>query len=314
MNEEALIEKSVCALKKGDLLIYPTETVYGIGVDSQNIEGVKKLYKIKNRPIHKPLVLNVSSIEMVSKLAYISEDTRLLMEYFWPGPITFILKSNSEEKNIGFRMPDNSLTLKVIENFGAPISGTSANISGLLASTNIEKTKSYFPLTDIFFLDGGKPRIGIESTILDMSSCENYKIIRHGIISKDNIESTLKKTISDKQSEIYYSLAGNIKFLMTSTSQLKENKYNYTNDDYIWLVREQTTKKTNLSNLKNVIIISDDSQEALKNLYDNINSIQTDKVKFIVVEMREPLSYADKLFNEKISMLAHRSYINLEDL
>ncbi len=83
MNEEVLIEKSVSALKKGDLLIYPTETVYGIGVDSQNIEGVKKLYKIKNRSVHKPLALNVSSIDMVSKLAYISEDTRLLMEYFY---------------------------------------------------------------------------------------------------------------------------------------------------------------------------------------------------------------------------------------
>lgn len=89
--------------------------------------------------------------------------------------------------------------------------------------------------------------------------------IWHGIISKDNIKSTLKKTIVDKQSEIYYSLAENIKFLLTPTSQLQENKFNYTNDDYIWywLVREETTKKTNLST----------------------------KVKFIVAEMREPLSY-----------------------
>ncbi|MFJ7666676.1 L-threonylcarbamoyladenylate synthase [Lysinibacillus sp. NPDC097195] len=307
MNEEALIEKSVSALKKGDLLIYPTETVYGIGVDSQNIEGIKKLYKIKNRAIHKPLVLNVSSIDMVSKLAYISEDTRLLMEYFCPGPITFIFKSISEEKNIGFRMPDNSLTLKVIENSGAPISGTSANISGLLASTNIEKTKNYFPQTDIFFLDGGKPRIGIESTILDMSACENYKIIRHGIIAKEKIESIIKKTISDEQSEIYYSVEGNIKFLLTTTSQLEENKYHYTKEDHIWLVRESTAKKLKLLKLKNVIILSDDSQEALKNLYDIIHSIQSNRVKIIVAEKREPISYADKLFNEKISMLAHRT-------
>lgn len=313
MNEEVLIEKSVSALKKGDLLIYPTETVYGIGVDSQNIEGVKKLYKIKNRSVHKPLALNVSSIDMVSKFAYISEDTRLLMEYFWPGPITFILKSISEEKNIGFRMPDNSLTLRVIENFGSPISGTSANISGLLASTNIEKTKSYFSQSDIFFLDGGKPRIGIESTILDMSSSEKYKIIRHGIIAKEEIEFILKKTVSDEQSEIYYSLEGNIKFLLTTTRQLEEYNFHYTNEDYIWLVRESTTKKSKLSNLKNVIIISDDSQEALKNLYNNINSIQSNRVKVIVAEMREPISYADKLFNEKISMLAHKTYINLED-
>lgn len=309
MNEEILIEKAVSALKKGDLLIYPTETVYGIGVDSQNIEGVKKLYKIKNRPKHKPLALNISSIDMVRELAYISEDTRLLMEYFWPGPITFILKSNSDERNIGFRMPDNSLTLKVIEKFGAPISGTSANISGLLASTNIVKTKSYFSQSGIFFLDGGKPNIGIESTILDVSSSNNYKIIRHGIISKDKIESILKKTISDEHLEIFYSLEGNVEFLLATASQLEENKYRYTNKDYIWLVREQTTKKLKLSNLKNVITLDDNSEEALKNLYDIINSIQSDKAKLIVAEMREPISYADKLFNEKISMLAHRTYI-----
>ena len=179
-----LINKAKNILINSGIIVYPTETIYGIGVNAFDEIAIKKIFSMKKRPKKLPISIAVSNLEMVSKVAEINEIVERIYERFLPGPITLILKKKPNISNlltsnmdtIGIRVPDHDFTLKLIEKFG-PITSTSANIHGNELPINIKIAKKQLgDLVDLY-IDFGECKYKKPSTIIDI---ENHKIIRQG--------------------------------------------------------------------------------------------------------------------------------------
>lgn len=182
------IEKVEKVLRKGGTAVYPTETVYGIGVDAFDEESVEKMYDIKKRPRDKPVSIAVEKIEKIEKYATVkSKKTKDFLEEFLPGPVTPLLpvKCDSFPKHIvsnsgliGFRIPDNSTTLELLCNF-SPITSTSANFSGKKEARKVEELDNKFIKKVDIVLDGKKCKYGKGSTVVDTTS---WEIVREGVM------------------------------------------------------------------------------------------------------------------------------------
>lgn len=183
-------------IQEGGIVIFPTETVYGIGVNGLNETAIKKLYEVKQRPINKPISLLVNSIEMIEKVAKdITEIEYDLIKRFLPGPLTIVLKKKDIVPDIvtagfdtiGIRMPENKIALKLIEYAGVPIATPSANISGRPSGTNLKAIMKDFNDKVDYFIDGGISKIGVASTIVQVVN-DNPYILRKGKISEEQIK------------------------------------------------------------------------------------------------------------------------------
>ena len=183
-------------IQEGGIVIFPTETVYGIGVNGLNETAIKKLYEVKQRPINKPISPLVNSIEMIEKVAKdITEIEYDLIKRFLPGPLTIVLKKKDIVPDIvtagfdtiGIRMPENEIALKLIEYAGVPIATPSANISGRPSGTNLKAIMKDFNDKVDYFIDGGISKIGVASTIVQVVN-DNPYILRKGKISEEQIK------------------------------------------------------------------------------------------------------------------------------
>ena len=193
------IEEAAQILKAGGLVAFPTETVYGLGGNGLDKEAARKIYAAKGRPSDNPLILHVSKMEEVYPLVEnVPEKAKRLMESFWPGPLTLILKkskivpleSTGGLDTVAIRCPDNALTLELIERAGLPVAGPSANLSGSPSPT--EASHVYHDLSGRIegILDDGAVGIGVESTILDMSM-ETPTLLRPGAITLEDLTEVL---------------------------------------------------------------------------------------------------------------------------
>ena len=188
-------------IKNGGIVVFPTETVYGIGVNSFDKEAIKRLYEIKQRPEDKPISLLVSSVEMIEQVAKdITELEYALIKEFFPGPLTIILNKKdivpdivtAGGSTIGVRMPENEIALKLIEYSGVPIAAPSANISGNPSGTELNTIMNEFKENVDCYIDGGKSKIGFASTIVQVIDGVPH-ILREGSISKEQIEKVCKR-------------------------------------------------------------------------------------------------------------------------
>ena len=176
INEEEL-NQCIEILKKGGLIIFPTETVYGIGANAFDEDAVKRIYEVKHRPDEKPLSIMVSSIEDISKYAIISNkiEEKIIKKYM-PGPITIVLKKkpgvfdyiSSGKDTIGIRIPDNEIILKILEKFELPIVAPSANISGKPSGIILSEILKDFDGKVDICIDGGKAELSEPSTIVEV--------------------------------------------------------------------------------------------------------------------------------------------------
>jgi L-threonylcarbamoyladenylate synthase len=172
------IKKASDIIKKNGIVIYPTETVYGIGTNIFSEDALKKVFAIKKRSVEKPISVAVSDFRMMDDLARISKRERRFIEKFLPGPVTVLLKKKKKVHDmlggelVGIRYPDHETTIKLIELAGVPITSTSANISGEAPPTEVDEIK----ISADYILDGGKCS-GEPSTVVDLV---NLKIIRKG--------------------------------------------------------------------------------------------------------------------------------------
>lgn len=180
-NEFKLLKEPAQILSKGGIGIFPTETVYGIGVNALDENAIEKLYIVKEREREKPTSVLVSNKEMIKMLAEnISDKENKIIEQFFPGPLTIILKKKKNisdvltgsKDTIGIRMPDNDIALKLIEYAGVPIATSSANIAHEESQTNIANLLNKFENKVDFFVDGGESKIGIASTIIQIVNNE----------------------------------------------------------------------------------------------------------------------------------------------
>ena len=190
-------------IEKGGIVIFPTETVYGIGTNGLDEQAIKKLYEIKQRPKNKPISLLVSNISMVEKIAKdITKIEYKLMEKFFPGPFTIILKKKdiipnivtANQNTVGIRMPSEEIARRLVEYANVPIATPSANISGRPSGTNLDEISKDFKGKVDYFIDAGESKIGISSTIVKVIDGIPH-ILRQGSITKKQIEEITGKAI-----------------------------------------------------------------------------------------------------------------------
>ncbi len=185
--DKTAIKKAVDIIKKGGLVAFPTETVYGLAADYLNKKAIERLYDIKKRPKNKPFTIHIAGIDALSRLSCrICPFSKELIERFWPGPLTFILNSTKNSEKVGVRMPNNKVALEFILACDTPVVAPSANISGKTPPYSAEDVlRDLGGMIDLV-LDGGRVDIGVESTVIDMSALP-YRIIREGAINKSRI-------------------------------------------------------------------------------------------------------------------------------
>jgi L-threonylcarbamoyladenylate synthase len=191
--QELILSKALSALSKGQVIVYPTDTLYGLGADIYNKDAVKNVFKIKNRPFNLPISVAVSCIEDLKKIAYVNNKIKKIIDHFLPGKLTIILKKKktilsivtSNKDNIAIRIPDNNIALELLSNFG-PLTCTSANIHGKPTPTVINDIQMQFKDSNIsVYIDNGKLQ-SKASTIIDLTF-DKPIIIREGAITKKEI-------------------------------------------------------------------------------------------------------------------------------
>ncbi len=192
-------------IRKGGIIVFPTETVYGIGTNGLDKNAIKKLYEVKKRPLNKPISLLVSDFEMIEKVTKdITDIEYKLMKKFFPGPLTIILKKKNiipdnltnNENTVGIRMPEEEITKKLIEYAGVPIAASSANLSGEQSGIDFNNILEDFKEKIDYFIDGGKSKLGISSTVIKIVDGIPY-ILREGSIKEEEIEKYIKKCNKD---------------------------------------------------------------------------------------------------------------------
>lgn len=194
---------NVCNLiKKGEVIVFPTETVYGIGANALDEEAVKKIFIAKGRPSDNPLIVHVANKEEIGKVGEIQDAVeQKLIDTFMPGPITIILKKkkivpgivSANLETVGVRMPSNEIARKIIETCKVPIAAPSANISGKPSGTNINDIRDELESKVSVIIDGGESNIGLESTVIKVTNGVPI-ILRPGKITPEDVKEVIRKS------------------------------------------------------------------------------------------------------------------------
>jgi len=187
----AEIERAVQLLRQGELVAFPTETVYGLGADARNPAAVAKIFAVKGRPADHPVIVHLPDASYLDRWARdISPAARAVAGKFWPGPLTLILKRHPDvpdivtggQDTVGLRVPNHPLALELLKAFGGGIAAPSANKYGHISPTTAQHVHDDLGDAVALVLDGGPCPVGIESTILDMST-DRTTVLRPGMLS-----------------------------------------------------------------------------------------------------------------------------------
>ncbi len=193
------LESAAEFLKNGELVAFPTETVYGLGAQIFLSDAIEKIFKVKGRPADNPLIVHACTIEQIEQVAQRIPDLFFtLADHFFPGPLTIVLKRNPQVPaivsagldTVAVRIPSHLLARKLISLVGAPLVAPSANLSGKPSSTQTEHVLEDFDGKIAAVIDGGKTEIGIESTVISLVH-KNPILLRPGAISKEGLEKVL---------------------------------------------------------------------------------------------------------------------------
>ena len=272
---EEELNNVVKLVQNGEVIIFPTETVYGIGANALDANAVKKVFEAKNRPLDNPLIVLVSKKEDIKKVAQnISEIEQILIDNFMPGPFTLVLEKKESVPDIvsagssyvGVRIPDNKIAQKIIEMSGVPIVGPSANISGKLSGTNVQDIKEELENKVSVIIDGGQTSIGIESTIVKVID-GIPTILRPGKVTIEEIEKVVGKVNINENSGVKHK-----HYTPTTPCRLI---YSEIEDKQIELINNQILKNEN-----NVVVLC---------LEEHIEKINIDKDKIINIGSNKDL-------------------------
>jgi L-threonylcarbamoyladenylate synthase len=232
------ISKAVSFFKKGEIVAFPTETVYGLGAPLFNEASIKKIYSVKGRPSDNPLIAHIfDHKQLFGMVINVPDLFHTLAKAFFPGPLTIILKKDPKVPlcatagldTLGVRMPDHPVALKLLEALGEPLVAPSANLSGRPSATEVKHVLEDFEGKIAAVLDGGRCCVGLESTVLSLIDPKNPIIYRPGAITKEQIEAVLhiRVTMASSNSNQkplspgikYRHYAPNAKVLLFYTSQ-----------------------------------------------------------------------------------------------
>ena len=196
-----ILKKSIKNLNNGNIVGLPTETVYGLGGNAYSKKSILKIYKLKRRPKSNPLIVHYLNLKDASKDIVLNEKFKKLYKQFCPGPITFILKkkygskinplTSAKLKTVAIRFPKHRVVRSILKGINFPLAMPSANKSTNVSPVSAEDVFDEFKKKIQVIIDGGKCKVGIESTVIDLTN--EPRILRPGIIDKNSIEKILKK-------------------------------------------------------------------------------------------------------------------------
>ena len=190
------ISKAAALIQQGELVSFATETVYGLGANALNPEACEKIFKAKERPHYDPLIVHIHSIEQLTEVAEeIPQSALKVATYFWPGPLTMVLKKKScipdsitaNLETVAVRIPKHELALALLKSANVPIAAPSANPFGYLSPTKAQHVEDQLGDKVQMILDGGECECGLESTIIDFTEPQP-QLLRHGAIPKETFE------------------------------------------------------------------------------------------------------------------------------
>ena len=196
---EAELGRAAALIRAGQLVAFPTETVYGLGANALDPAAIEKIYLAKGRPPGSPLIVHVNSIEMARGLVREwPEKADRLVRVFWPGPLTLVLlkqphvpdRLTSGLDTVAVRMPANPIALALIQEAGVPIAAPSANPFGSLSPTTAQHVRDSIGDRVAMVLDGGRTNVGIESTVLSLAGADPV-LLRPGMVTREQIEEVI---------------------------------------------------------------------------------------------------------------------------
>ena len=199
MSQPTDIRRAVQVLRSGGLLGFPTETVYGLGADAANVHAVHRIFEVKGRPPTHPLIVHIgASDELARWAAEVPEAAKVLAERFWPGPLTLVLPRSNRVPlavtggldTVALRVPNHPLALALLQTFGGAVAAPSANRFGSVSPTTARHVREDLGAAVDFVLDGGPCGVGVESTIVDLST-DRPVLLRPGGISREEVERVL---------------------------------------------------------------------------------------------------------------------------
>ena len=287
-----IVRRGAEIIKSGGLVAFPTETVYGLGANALDAEAVRRIYETKGRPSDNPLILHVSSIEMTEGLVELNWRARMLMEKFWPGPLSIVLpakevipsRTRGGLPTAAVRMPDAPVALALIKFSNLPIAAPSANISGRPSPTDAETVRRDVGDKIPLVIDGGETRFGVESTVIDMTG-EHAVLLRPGGLAKEDIESELGEEVLLPQDQTmikrspgtrYRHYAPNVPLILAAPDEIPSDAENWA-----WMgVAEPNGNPTKK------IKFSDDAEYA-RELFRAMRALEKSGVSAIYAEIPE---------------------------
>ena len=298
------IKKAKKYLDKNDCIAVPTETVYGLAGNAYSNIAVKKIFKLKKRPVNNPLIVHYYDINKLKQDCYINDNFIKLFNKFSPGPITFILKlkkdskiSNfvtNKQKTLAVRFPKHLLFRKLLKNLNYPLAAPSANISTKLSSVQASDVIEEFGSKVKYILNGGKCQIGVESTIINLTT--KPTILRFGGLDILKIEKILKKKVVIDTSSKKKIAPGQFPLHYSPGIPLRTNVKDPKNNEAFLLIKKRKIT------FKNYYYLSkkNDLKQAAKNLYSLLRSIKKDGYKMIAVE-KIPNIGIGKTLNDRLN-------------
>ncbi|RLG69137.1 MAG: threonylcarbamoyl-AMP synthase [Methanobacteriota archaeon] len=292
--EEAL-DRAASIIRRGGLVAFPTETVYGLGACVFNQEAVAKIFEVKKRPRFDPIIVHVSNPGQLSCLcSEVGRTAKKLIERFWPGPLTLVLPKSrlvpyivtAGLETVAIRMPSHPIALELIKRSETPIAAPSANLFGFLSPTTPEHVVEQLGEGVDMIIDGGRTPIGVESTIIDLSSSPELTLLRPGGLPVEEIEKVLgrkvvvstisKKPRSPGQLPKHYSPRTPLRIL--------RNNKKFESKGRIGLLAFKQPRRQGFFDVVEVLSPSGDLREAAYNLFSCLHRLDQAGLDLIYAE------------------------------
>jgi L-threonylcarbamoyladenylate synthase len=271
------ITTAIQKLLKGNLVAFPTETVYGLGADCTDDKAVQKIFTTKGRPDFNPLIIHVANLETACKYGLFNDCALQLAKAFWPGPLTLVVPLNLKVKissyvtaglsTVAIRSPNHPVAMELLRHYPNPIAAPSANRSGYISPTKYEHVYDEFK-DDVFIIPGDQSYIGLESTIVDCSTAD-ITILRPGFITKFDIEAVLKCSIMEVSSATIIKSPGQLEHHYAPKLPVRLNVSEVLPQEALLNFGNNSLNAETMLNLS----MSADLNEAAVNLFDFLRQI-----------------------------------------
>ena len=335
--DRELLQQAAQIIKRGGLVAFPTETVYGLGADGFNEEAAKKIYAAKGRPSDNPLILHIAEENQLKQIVKkIPEKAKKLMESFWPGPLTIILEKKENVPytttggldTVAIRMPNHLGALSFLKAVQTPIAAPSANTSGRPSPTKAEHVLEDMQGKIDMILDGGEVGIGIESTIIDMTSVP--MILRPGFITQEMLEEkigdvfldpTLQNGLQEKERPKapgmkyrHYApkadltiIEGELSRVIDQINRLTAQKVS--EGKKVGIIATEETKKFYRDGMIKVICSRKKEETIAKHLYSILREFDEAEIDVIFSEAFSEKAFGQAIMNRLIKAAGHHKII-----